>query len=129
MTSVTAQAITPNTGYYSATDNFVATLAFADGSVATLTYTASGSRDYPKEQLEVFVDGMTIAMNDFKSLQVTGSKATGLETKLSEKGQKQELEVFAEAIKTGSEWPISLWEQNQVTEMAIAVQRFLSGNN
>ena len=129
VTSVTAQAITPNTGYYSATDNFVATLAFADGSVATLTYTASGSRDYPKEQLEVFVDGMTIAMNDFKSLQVTGSKATGLETKLSEKGQKQELEVFAEAIKTGSEWPISLWEQNQVTEMAIAVQRFLSGNN
>jgi len=129
VTSVTAQAITPKTGYYSATDNFVATLAFADGSVATLTYTASGSRDYPKEQLEVFVDGMTIAMNDFKSLQVTGSKAAGLETKLSEKGQKQELEVFAEAIKTVSEWPISLWEQNQVTEMAIAVQRFLSGNN
>lgn len=129
VTSVTAHAITPKTGYYSATDNFVATLAFADGSVATLTYTALGSRDYPKEQLEVFVDGMTIAMNDFKSLQVTGSKAVGLETKLSEKGQKEELQIFAEAIKTGSEWPIALWEQNQVTEIAISVQRFLSGNN
>ena len=129
VTSVTAQAITPKTGYYSATDNFVATLAFADGSVATLTYTASGSRDHPKEQLEVFVDGMTIAMNDFKSLQVTGSKAVGLETKLSEKGQKQELEIFAKAIKIGGEWPIALWEQNQVTEIAISVQRFLSGSN
>ena len=129
VTSVTAQAITPKTGYYSATDNFVATLAFADGSVATLTYTASGSRDHPKEQLEVFVDGMTIAMSDFKSLQVTGSKAVGLETKLSEKGQKQELEIFAKAIKTGGEWPIALWEQNQVTEIAISVQRFLSGSN
>lgn len=129
VTSVTAQAITPKTGYYSPTDNFVATLAFADGSVASLTYTALGSRDHPKEQLEVFVDGMTIAMNDFKSLQVTGSKAAGLETKLSEKGQKQELEIFAKAIKTGGEWPIALWEQNQVTEIAISVQRFLSGSN
>ena len=127
VTSVTAQAITPKTGYYSAIDNFVATLAFADGSVATLTYTASGSRDYPKEQLEVFVDGMTIAMNDFKSLKVTGSKAAGLETKLSQKGQKEELKMFAEAIKTGGEWPISLWEQNQVTETAFAVQGFLLG--
>lgn len=127
--SVTAQAITPKTGYYSATDNFVATLAFADGSVATLTYTAAGSRDYPKEQLEVFVDGMTIAMTDFKSLQVTGSKAAGLETKLQEKGQKEELVAFAEAIKTGGDWPISLWEQSQVTEIAMTVQGFLSGAN
>lgn len=127
VTSVTAQAMTPITSYYSATDNFVATFAFADGSIATLTYTASGSRDYPKEQLEVFMDGMTIAMNDFKLLQVTGSKSVGLETRLSEKGQKEELESFAEAIRTGGDWPISLWEQNQATEMAITVQHFLTG--
>jgi predicted dehydrogenase len=129
VTSVTAQAMTPITSYYSATDNFVATFAFADGSIATLTYTASGSRDHPKEQLEVFVEGMTIAMNDFKSLRVTGSKSVGLETKLSEKGQKEELEIFAKAIKTGGDWPIPLWEQNQATEMAITVQHFLSGDS
>ncbi len=125
--SITAQAIRPKTGYFSAIDNFVATFAFVDGSIATLTYTASGSADYPKEQLEVFVDGMTIAMNDFKLLQVYGSKSIGLETKLSEKGQKEELESFGEAIRTGGDWPISLWEQNQATEMAITVQNFLSG--
>jgi predicted dehydrogenase len=129
VSSVTAQAMMPKTSYYSATDNFVATFAFADGSIATLTYTASGSREYPKEQLEVFVDGMTIAMNDFKLLQVTGSKSVGLETKLSEKGQKEELEIFAKAIKTGGDWPILLWEQNQATEMAIKVQHFLSGDS
>jgi predicted dehydrogenase len=128
VTTVTAQSVTPKTSYYSATDNFVATLAFVDGSVATLSYTASGSRDYPKEQLEVFVDGMTIVMNDFKSLQVFGSKAAGLQTKLSEKGQKQELEAFADSIMNGGEWPISLWEQNQVTEIGLSVQRFLTGN-
>lgn len=129
VTAVSAQSIKPATTYYSVTDNFVATMSFADGSVATLTYTASGSKDYPKEQLEVFVDGMTIAMNDFKSLDITGSKAAGLKTKLSEKGQKTELEVFADAVNNGGEWPIQLWEQNQVSEIAIKVQGFLSSND
>lgn len=129
VTSVSAHSIKPATTYYSATDNFVATMSFEDGSVATLTYTALGSKDYPKEQLEVFVDGMTIAMNDFKSLDITGSKVSGLKTKLSEKGQKTELEVFADALKNGGEWPIQLWEQNQVSEIAIKVQELLFRND
>jgi predicted dehydrogenase/threonine dehydrogenase-like Zn-dependent dehydrogenase len=129
VTSVSAVSIKPATTYYSGTDNFVANMSFADGSIATLTYTALGAKDYPKEQLEVFVDGMTIAMNDFKSLEITGSKAAGLKTKLSEKGQKTELEIFADVVKNGGEWPIQLWEQNQVSEMAMKVQGFLSGND
>jgi hypothetical protein len=79
--------------------------------------------------LEVFVDGMTIAMTDFKSLKVTGSKSAGLETKLQEKGQKEELVAFAEAIQAGGDWPISLWEQSQVAEIAFTVQRFLAGTD
>lgn len=127
VTSVIAHAITPATGYYSATDNFVATLTFADGSLATLTYTALGSKSYPKEQLDVFVDNMVIAMNDFKSLQVTGSNAGGMKTKHMEKGQKEELEAFGDALKMGGEWPIPLWEQCQATDIAIRVERFLTG--
>ena len=47
-------------------DNFVATMRFEDGSVATLTYTASGAGAYPKEQMEVFVDGKVIALDDYR---------------------------------------------------------------
>ena len=61
-------AIRPTTGHYSSQDNFAATISFDDGSVATLTYTALGSKDYPKEQLEVFVDGKVIALDDYQSL-------------------------------------------------------------
>jgi len=123
---VSAQSLTPATAYYSATDNFVATLSFSDGSIATLTYTAIGAKDYPKEQLEIFVDGMTIAMNDFKSLEVYGRKQTGLQTKISEKGQKAQLEVFADVVKNGGQWPIHLWEQIQASEIALKVQSLLS---
>lgn len=125
--SVTAQAISPATAYYSATDNFVATCTFADGSLATLTYTALGSRDYPKEKLEVFVDGITIAMDDFKSLEVKGAKASGFTTKLTEKGQKEELAAFADAVIKGGKWPIQLWEQIQATEIALQVDSCLAG--
>src|SRR5690606_22288938 len=50
--TVTAKSLHPKTAYYSARDNFAATVAFEDGSLATLTYTSLGSPDFPKEQFE-----------------------------------------------------------------------------
>jgi predicted dehydrogenase len=119
--TVDAQAITPTTGHYSRSDNFVATMTFEDGSVATLTYTALGSKDYPKEQLEVFVDGKVLVLEDYKRLTVDGAKAKGIESKLIHKGQKEELEAFASAIQQGGDWPIPLWQQVQATEISFAV--------
>ncbi|OPX84850.1 MAG: 4-carboxy-2-hydroxymuconate-6-semialdehyde dehydrogenase [Pelotomaculum sp. PtaB.Bin104] len=123
--TVNAQAITPSTGYYSYSDNFVATMTFEDGSVATLTYTALGTSEYPKEQMEVFVDGKVLVLNDFKRLNVVGAKVKGLESKSPDKGQKEELVEFARAIKQGSEWPIPLWQQIQATEIALLVEDHL----
>src|SRR5215468_7513519 len=64
-TTVTAQHIHPKTGYYSAQDNFVATIGFEDGSVANLIYTALGSKEYPKEQMEVFSEGKVYVLNNY----------------------------------------------------------------
>jgi len=124
--AVTAQAINPTTGYYSCRDNFVATMTLADGSVATLTYTALGSKDYPKEQLEAFVDGKVLVLNDYKQLTVSGTKAKGVETKVVDKGHKAQLEAFAQAIQQGSDWPIPLWQQVQATEVALRVEAELA---
>jgi predicted dehydrogenase/threonine dehydrogenase-like Zn-dependent dehydrogenase len=125
MTAVDTHALTPATGHYSRTDNFVATVSFADGSVATLTYTALGSKEFPKEQADIFCDGKVITLNDYKSLTVAGAKA-GHQTKLPEKGQKEELQAFAAGIRDG-EWPIPLWQQLQATEIALTVDRKLKG--
>jgi predicted dehydrogenase/threonine dehydrogenase-like Zn-dependent dehydrogenase len=125
VTSVQAQAITPATGYYSRSDNFVALLKFEDGTVATLTYTALGARDYPKETMEIFVDGKVIVMDDYKRLTLCGGKSKGIETRTMDKGQKEELEAFALCIREGGGWPIPLWQQLQATRMAIDVERSL----
>jgi predicted dehydrogenase/threonine dehydrogenase-like Zn-dependent dehydrogenase len=122
---VQATAFRPTTDYYLATDNFVATISFEDGSIGTLTYTALGSGSHPKEQLEVFVDGKVVALDDYRRLTIAGSKAAGLNTTTPSKGQREELEALGSAIKSGGEWPIPLWQQVQATEIAFEVDRAL----
>lgn len=119
---VNAQSITPATGYYSPTDNFVATMSFDDGSVATLTYTALGARDFPKEQMEVFVDGKVLFLDDYKQLAISGSNESGIKLTAADKGHSQELRAFGQAIVSGGDWPIPWWQQVQATDIALRVE-------
>ena len=123
--SVQSQSLIPKTDHYSSRDNFMATFRFEDGSVATLTYTALGPKEYPKEQMEIFSDGKALVLDDYKQLLIYGSNTKGLTGKLTDKGHKQELEVFANALKQGSSWPIPLWQQLQASEMAIQVDELI----
>jgi predicted dehydrogenase len=125
---VHATAIRPMTGHYARTDNFTATLRFEDGSLATLTYTALGAETHPKEQMEVFVDGKVIALNDYRSLTATGAPNRALSTPTSQKGQRAELEALVAGIRSGT-WPIPLWQQVQATEIALAVEDQIIGGD
>ena len=122
---VTAQAIKPASGYYSHTDNFVTNLRFDDGSVGSLTYTALGSKDYPKEKLDVYVDGKVLVMDDYLDLTVTGARQKGVSSRLQQKGHSEELKAFAQCIRQGGDWPIPLWEQIQATDISFQVEKFL----
>lgn len=125
--SVDAQSIKPGTDYYSHRDNFVAMVTFADGSVATLTYTSLGCNRYPKEQVEIFVDGSVLVLNDYKELAVAGGQRQGLKSKIANKGHKEELQNLAKAIRQGGDWPNPLWQQLQAMEIAFAVDKMLAG--
>ena len=106
-------------------DNFTASFQFADGSVATLTYTALGAREYPKERMEVFSDGRVLSLDDYYRLTVEGAKAKGLETKTQDKGHAALLTDFVKAAQGRAPWPIPLWNQVQATDMALAVEAAL----
>jgi predicted dehydrogenase len=127
VSEVHARAIRPTTGHYGAGDNFVATIGFEDGSVASLTYTALGAAEYPKEHLDVFVDGRVISLQDYRRLAIVGAPGRGLSTAVAEKGQKEELVALARAIRAGGEWPIPLWQQAQATEIALEIEPYLTG--
>jgi predicted dehydrogenase/threonine dehydrogenase-like Zn-dependent dehydrogenase len=125
--TVEAASISPSGGYYKRNDNFTASISFEDGSLCTLTYTSMGSSDYPKEHMEVFFDGKTAVLDDYKTTQIYGSSAVALKRKTAEKGHKEELKAFAEALTGKSaNWPIQLWQQVQATEIALRVEELIT---
>ena len=122
--SVSAHSINPSNSYASSKDNFVATISYEDGSVANLIYTSLGSKDVPKEQMDIYFDNKIISLTDYQKLTGHGVKINTIETKISEKGQLEEIKAFADAIKSGlAESPIPLWQQLQAMEIAFAVEK------
>ncbi|CUU16926.1 Myoinositol 2dehydrogenase EC 11118 CDS [Bradyrhizobium sp.] len=122
---VQARSIVPASGHWRRDDNFVATVRYADGSLCTLTYTSLGSKEFPKERFDIFVDGKVLVLDDYKRLEVTGAKA-GWKGLTIEKGQFEELVALAEAFKPGGKWPISLADQLSATRVSFAVEKQLA---
>ncbi|QOG17184.1 bi-domain-containing oxidoreductase [Bradyrhizobium sp. SEMIA] len=122
---VQARSIVPASGHWRRDDNFVATVRYADGSLCTLTYTSLGSKEFPKERFDIFVDGKVLVLDDYKRLEVTGAKG-GWKGLTIEKGQFEELVALVEAFKPGGKWPISLADQLSATRVSFAVEKQLS---
>jgi predicted dehydrogenase/threonine dehydrogenase-like Zn-dependent dehydrogenase len=119
---VTATAIRAHSPLYRADENFVATVQFRDGSVCTLLYTALGSRDFPKEAMEVYADGTVLVLDDYRSLEVYGLKGTGLRTTLQDKGHRAELEAFHRLATGQGQTPMTFEELVEVTELSFAIR-------
>ena len=91
-------------------------------AIRTLTYTALGAPEYPKEQMDVYTDGKVLVLDDYKRLAVYGARAGGLERKTVDKGHLDELRALARTIQKGGEWPIPFWQQVQATKIALQVE-------
>lgn len=124
--SITATSIRTSSRHWARNDNFVATIGYGDGSVCTLTYTALGSRDHPKERMDIYVDGKVLVMDDYRHLSVSGGRHRGWSSKNADKGQLQELTALGDALQQGAQWPISLEEQMDATRVSFAVERAIS---
>jgi predicted dehydrogenase len=113
-TKIQAASINPTSKTIMAQDNFSATIKFADGSVCTLTYTALGNKNFPKEYAEIYCDGRVHVINDYRN------RFFG-----QDKGHLAEMEAFAKAVKSG-EAPIPLAEIFSVTETSFAINKLVT---
>lgn len=119
---VTAVGAAP--GVLLPSENFIASIGFADGSIASVTYSAAGTSELPKERVEIFVDGKVLEIDDFRATRAAGIKLAAKAR--ADKGHRAELLAFARAVRQGGEWPIPLWQQVQATEIALRVEEQLS---
>ncbi len=104
--SIYAQAL-PNASRYT-NDNVMVTIGFHNGAVGTLNYLANGDKAYPKEQIHVFGGGAVAFLDDFRSLTLfkEGRRKNHKTRFRQEKGHRQELEVFLQAVRSKGEAPI-----------------------
>jgi predicted dehydrogenase/threonine dehydrogenase-like Zn-dependent dehydrogenase len=123
--SISAKAISPKTSQWRRNDNFVAIVKYSDGSLCTLTYTALGDKSYPKERMEIFVDGKVLVMDDYKAVHVHGGRHRGWSSSTVQKGQMEELKALVDALKSGKPWPIPLEEQLMASRVSLEVERQL----
>lgn len=83
-------------------DNVNIVLNYANGSTATINYYAYGDTTMPKEYIEVFGNGVSIAMTDFRELIVyKNGKASKEKSANQDKGFVGEFKAFKEAVKSG----------------------------
>lgn len=96
---VYAERISGNNKTVVNNDNVAITLKLKDGSIGNIIYTASGDKAFSREQIEIFCEGKTIVIKDFKEtcLYYTGKKKT-FKTFSQEIGYKEELQHFFDVI-------------------------------
>lgn len=84
-------------------DNFIVTMKFEDGSIASLVYGDLGNPKFSKERLEIFAGNRTIVINDFKELIIEGINQADVKLPEVDKGHKSELVEFGRAIQNDTE--------------------------
>jgi predicted dehydrogenase len=105
-----------------------AMLRFADDSVGTISYVTGGSARFPKETLDVAGSGRSGRLDNFQRVTVWSAKGKGGHRALAgqDKGQRAQLDRFAEAVRTGSPMPIELDSLVATTHATLAVESSIS---
>ena len=97
-------------------------LRFADGSIGTVHYFANGSKTYPKERLEVFVEGRVLQLDNFRRLRGYGWPGfRKMNLWRQDKGQTACAATFVNAVKNGDAPPIPIGELLEVSRATIAL--------
>lgn len=93
---------------------------FADGSTAVVHYLANGARAFPKERIECFFDGKTVAIDNWRRLRRFGVPGPFFERgRTMDKGHAGEIRAWMRAVRQGGPAPIPLEEVLEVSRWAI----------
>jgi predicted dehydrogenase len=89
-------------------DATAATLAFPDGSVAQIVYSALGDPSLPKERVEVLGEHGAGVLDDFRELVLHRHGREETVKGRRDKGHAAELEAFLAACRSGEQpWPVA----------------------
>lgn len=88
-------------------DTVSISLAFENGSVASVSYFSNGSKKLSKEYLEVFCGEKAVVIDDYKSIDILSANQKKSKKSAQDKGHATEIAAFLSAVKAGQQLPIS----------------------
>jgi len=98
---------------------------YADGSTATILFSANGNTAFPKEYLEVHRAGSSAFLHNFRKLKAKGPLGRLYRSSFSQqKGFNEEARAFREGCRTGTP-PIPMRELASVTRLTFAAMESL----
>ena len=126
ITSVQARKMGDAHGECVSEDKASITLSFEDGSFGTIHYFANGGRSFPKERIEVFAAGGTLQLDNFRKLRgYNWPRFRKQNLWRQDKGQRNCVLAFKEAIESGGAMPIAAAEIFEVARVTIEVAEML----
>lgn len=121
-TSVYAAAVVADAGNVISEDSVMITLQFADGSNGMIAYLAEGDRSIPKEHIEIFGEGKSFVIEDFRSARLYADGREKKETlRQQDKGQAEETRLACAVVIEGKPAPITLQELEATTRATFRI--------
>ena len=95
---INAKMISSKTESIINSNNIISTIKYSDGSIATVIYSTIGDSSYPKERIEIFNENKVIVIDDFKEIQLAGTKEKSIKLKSIQKGHNEFLKAFIQYL-------------------------------
>jgi predicted dehydrogenase/threonine dehydrogenase-like Zn-dependent dehydrogenase len=91
-------------------DNAIITLNFANGAHGVINYFSNGSKEYSKERIELYSQGRTLIIDNFRKMNGFGFKGFSSMSSTIDKGHKTQFQLLINQIKNGGS-PIIPFEE------------------
>jgi predicted dehydrogenase len=104
-------------------NNLVATFRFADGSIGSLNYSTIGSKNAQGERIEVFAQGLTSMVQDFKRFTSVSNSKRVRSSLWAHKGYEDQLRSFFRSIAQGESPSVTVRDGARATLVCVEMLR------
>ncbi len=103
-------------------------LRYENGSTGVINYFSNGSKDYPKERVEVYSQGRTLVLDNFRRLTTYGfGRFSGLPGRQN-KGHTEQMNQLLTQLRTGGDALIPFADLINTTQTTLAALQSLREN-
>lgn len=106
------------------TDNASILLKYKNGSTGVINYFANGNKSYSKERIEVYSQGKTMIIDNFRKSEYFGTKSSGM-SRSQDKGHSEQFRLFLERLRNGGEAIIPIEEIINTSRVSLAAMESL----